>query len=220
MSQLTTIKKVKNATLFHDASGQPLIRIDNVRFSYPFIGTPSEDESEDGTKRKTWRVVAMLPKATHLDAKNLCKEVITQLMTTNSAKVPSDKWFLADGDSKEAEEMQGHWLVTASDGKNRPKARDGSGNVMDNIDDIDELFVGGHWGHVLIRPWFFAGKAKNSSKTFPKRVSAGLNAIVFWKKDKTFGSGRIDDSDAWDGLPASEGSNAGMDDAPGGDEDL
>lgn len=198
MAALTLVKEVPNAKLYKDASGQPLIRIDNVRLSYPFLGTPSEDENDDGEKVKKWRVVGMLPKATHQAAHDLIKSEIEKLIKDNDAKVPKDKWFLGDGDEKEGEEMADHWLVTASDGKIRPKCRDRKGQVIDDIEKIDEVFYGGSWGHVLIRPWFFAGKAKNSTKTFPKRVSAGLNGVVFLKDDKPFGTGRIDDESAWD----------------------
>lgn len=210
MANLTLVKKVKNAVLYHDAKGEPLIRLDCVRLSYPYVGTPSDEENDDGVKTKKWRVVAMLPKATHEAAKMLVEEEINKLIKKNESKVPKDKWFLTDGDEKEDETAEGHWLVAASDGKIRPKARDRQGNVMDDIDKIDETFYGGCWGHVLIRPWFFAGKSKKSTKSYPKRVSAGLNAVVFFKDDKPFGSGRVDDGDAWDDAPVSE--DDGMDD--------
>ena len=86
---LETVKKVKNAILYKDSSGQLLIRLDNVRLSFPFLGTPAEDENDDGTKVKKWRCVAMLPKKTHTAAKDLCKEVIQQLIKDNDAKVPT-----------------------------------------------------------------------------------------------------------------------------------
>lgn len=210
MAQLTLVKKVKNAVLYHDAKGEPLIRLDCVRLSYPYVGTPSDEENEDGVKTKKWRAVAMLPKDTHEAAKMLVEEEINKLIKKNESKVPKDKWFLTDGDEKEDETAEGHWLVAASDGKIRPKARDRQGNVMDDIDKIDETFYGGCWAHVLIRPWFFAGKSKKSTKSYPKRVSAGLNAVVFYKDDKPFGSGRVDDGDAWDDAPMSE--DSGMDD--------
>lgn len=212
MSALKLIKKVANAALYHDASGQPLIRIDKVRLSYPFVGTPAEDENDDGQKSRKWRVVAMLPKSTHQEAKDLCKEIIQQLIKENEAKVPTDKWFLSNGDDKEDENMAGHWLVSASDGKIRPVARDRKGQVIDDIEKIDEVFYGGVWAHVLIRPWFFSGKSKNSTKTYPKRVSAGLNGVVFFQDDKPFGTGRIDDTDAWGDLPQDGGGANGMDD--------
>jgi Protein of unknown function (DUF2815) len=198
MSQLTTVKTVKNAVLMKDSRGEFFIRIDRVRFSYPFVGTPSEDEGDDGSARKSWRTTVMLPKETHLEAKNLCKEIILGLNKTNEAKVPTDKWFLKDGDESEDENMAGHWLVAAADSKNRPKARDRKGHVIDDIAKIDEVFYGGMWGSILIRPWFFNGKARNSSKTYPKRISANLVGVMFWKDDKPFGSGRVDESEAWD----------------------
>lgn len=214
---LETVKKVKNAILYKDSSGQLLIRLDNVRLSFPFLGTPAEDENDDGTKVKKWRCVAMLPKETHTAAKDLCKEVIQQLIKDNDAKVPTDKWFLSNGDDKEGEEMAGHWLVSASDGKIRPRARDRKGQIIDDIDKIDETFYGGCWASVLIRPWFFGGKSKNSAKTFPKRVSAGLNTVMFLRDDKPFGTGRVDDSDAWDDLASSDGDD-GDDDGMGNDD--
>lgn len=215
MSQLTTVKSVKNAVLMKDARGEFFIRLDKVRFSYPFVGTPSDDEGEDGTKRRNWRTTVMLPKETHTEAKNLCKEIILGLIKTNESKVAPDKWFLKDGDQSEDETMAGHFLVSAADSKNRPKARDRKGQVIDDVEKIDEIFYGGMWGSILIRPWFFAGKAKNSSKTFPKRISANLVGVMFWKDDTPFGSGRVDESDAWDTSGADEDGD-GMDDDEGG----
>lgn len=201
MAELTLIKTVKNAQLFHDKNGNPLIRIDKVRFSYPFFGTPREEENDDGEKTKAWSGVAMLPKTTHLEAKNLVKEIILEMCAANKAKVPTDKWCLADGDAKDDEIAAGHWLVSVREAKTRPKARNNRGEVIDDLAEIDRIFYGGMWGHMLIRPWFFDGKAKNKSKTYPKRVSAGVNAIVFYKDDKPFGMGKVDDSDAWSNLP-------------------
>jgi hypothetical protein len=194
MSKLTLLQTGKNFKLYKDENDNPFILLQNVRFSYPFIGTPSDDENDDGQSVKKWRVVGMLPKSTHMEAKDACKKIILKLIADNSAKVPQDKWFLANGDDKEDELMHDHFLITASDGRIRPKARNASGQIIDEVTEIDSTFYGGCWGHMLIRPWYFGGKAKNSSKTFPKRVSAGLNSVMFWKDDKPFGSGRVDDN--------------------------
>lgn len=204
MAQLKKIKSVENATLYNDAQGNPLIRIDNCRLSFPFLGTPGEDEDDNGNKKKSWRVVAMMPKDTHEAAHALIEKTIKDLIASNDTKVSPDKWFMTDGDEKEREEMEGHWCISASDGRIRPTARNRRQEVMDDIAKIDEMFYGGCWAHVLIRPWYFAGKTKNSPKTFPKRISAGLNAVMFAKDDKPFGSGRIDDEDAWDGIESSD----------------
>ena len=66
----------------------------------------------------------------------------------------------------------------------------------------------------MLRPWYFNGKAKTSSKSFPKRICCGFTGAQFLKDDKPFGNGRIDDSDAW-GDESGKGGD-GMDD---GDDD-
>jgi len=196
MAKLRLIKQVKNAALYHDEDGNPYIRLDRVRGSYPFLGTPSTDENDDGKESKKWRIVGMLPKKTHAEAKDLVKEVIQKLIKENS-NVPQDRWFLKNGDDSDDENMHGHFLVAASDGRYRPKARDINNQVMDDIDEIDSTFYGGCWVNILIRPWFFDGKSKNSKKPLPKRVCAGINSVVFVDDDKPFGSGRVDDGDVW-----------------------
>lgn len=206
MGKLTVIKKVENATLYEDQDGNPFIRIDGVRASYPFVGTPGEDENDNGDTVKKWRITGMLPKKTHVAAKNLVVEVIENLMKANS-NVPKDRWFIKNGDDSDKEEMHGHWLLSASDGRYRPKARDEDGHVMDDIQAIDDKFYGGCWVHILIGPWFFDGKSKNSKKLLPKRVCAGLNTVMFHEDDKPFGNSRIDDDDVF-------GGDDGMDDAP------
>lgn len=212
MADMKEIKRVKNAILFRDNQDQPLIRIDGGRLSYAFLGTPSEDENDDGTKTKRWRSNFLLPKTTHIEAKNLCVEIIKELMEKGGAKIPKDKWFIADGDEKEDEISHGNWIITAADPKVRPKARDRKGQVMDDISEIDKLFYSGAWAHALLRPWYFAGKAKGSAKTFPKRISCGLNGVLFYKDDTPFGTARVDDSDAWGGVPEDESGANGMDD--------
>lgn len=219
MAQLEIVKQVSNCILYKDEKGQRFLRIDNVRLSYPFVGTPSSDEDDEGNKRPKWRLSAMLPKETHDAAKQLIEQVIQKIIKENDAKVSRDRWFLTDGDDKEAEEMQGHWLISASDGKVRPRCRDRKSHVMDDITKIDDTFYGGCWASVLIRPWYFDGKTKVSTKVYPKRVSAGLSGVMFMRDDKPFGSGRIDDSDAWGGV-VDDDDNDGMGGSGEDDDDL
>lgn len=196
MAKLQVVREVKNAVLYEDSEGQPYVRIDGARASYPFIGTPASDENDKGDTVKKWRIVLMLPKKTHGEAKELIVDLIKQIMKDN-AKVPKQYWFITDGDEKDDENMEGHWLVSAADGKYRPKCRDADGHVIDDVDEIDNLFYGGCWVNALIRPWYFDGKSKHSKKPFPKRISAGISSVMFAKDDKPFGAGRIDDSDVW-----------------------
>lgn len=221
MSAMEIVKKVKHATLMKDASGQEFIRIDCVRFSFPFFGEKrTTTDEKTGKTRSSWQGVAMLDKNTHKEAKALIVEVIEKLIAKNEAKVPKDKWFITNGDDKEGEEMQGQFLVSFAEGKNPPAIRDNRGQKMERdeagMEKIDDMFFGGSWGHILIRPWYFNGVAKGDSQKYPKRISAGFAGAFFWKNDTPFGAGRIDDTDAWGGVPT-EGADG--DDGMGGDDD-
>ena len=199
MTERTVVTKVSNAVLYSDGS----IKIENVRISFPHIGTPNEQKNDAGEIEKSYGLVAMLPKKSHSAAKDLVKKTIQKICTDNDAKVSTDKWFLADGDGKEREEYLSHFLISASDRRNRPSARHKNGSAM-TPDEADDLFYGGCWANVLIRPWYFNGKAKNG-KTYPKRVCAGLVAIQFHHDDEPFGEGRIDDDGVFDAVDDDNG---------------
>lgn len=209
MAKLELVKEVKHGALYIDEKDQYYIRLEECRLSYPFVGTPSSDEDDNGNTQKKWRCVFMLPKKTHVELKDLIVEVINKLVKAN-VNVPKDRWFIKNGDEMEDENMHDHWLVSASDGKYRPKVRDEDNQVMDDVSEIDDKFYGGCWGHGLIRPWFFDGKARNAKKPLPKRVVAGLSSVVFFDDDKPFGAGRVDDGDVW----GDSDNGSGMDDAP------
>lgn len=219
MSALTILKRVEGAVLLENDKGVKLIRYDNVRLSYAFIGTPSEDENDNGETVRKWRTNLLLPKTTHRAAVVLTKQLIEEIAAANDSKVPKDKWFYKDGDEGEDEVAQGHWIVTASEGKVRPSARNRRAELMDSIDEIDKTFYSGCYCNVLVRPWFFAGKTKNSAKTYPKRISAGLVGLQLVDAGTPLGNGKIDDTDAWevpDDAKSGKSSSDGMDD----DDDL
>jgi hypothetical protein len=219
MSDLTEIKRGEHFVIFNDREGNPVLRIDKVRFSFANLGEKREETNEAGEKTYSWQLTAMLPKATHLAAKNAMKECIQAICAKNKFQVPMDKWCMSDGDQKiiqktgkKDEIAAGHWLISMREQKNRPKARNGRGEILVESAEIDRVFFSGCWGHVLVRPWFFDGNVKGKTKTYPKRVSAGMVSVIHWKDDKAFGGGTVDDSDAWDNLPETEGASNGIDD--------
>lgn len=215
MSALEVVKKGKNYVLYKDKGGQRFLRIDNIRFSYCYVGTPSDDKDEDGNSRKRWRTDAWLNKSTHAEAKEIIDKVIQAVLNEApktkgvAPKVAADKRFIKDGDESEDEKAHGNWIVSSADPKVRPRARNERGEIMDDIQEIDEKFYAGSYGSVLIRPWFFGGQAKGSTKTFPKRVSAGLSGVMFARNGEPLGAGRVDDTDAWDGVET-DADNDGM----------
>lgn len=228
MASLQKVKEGKNFVLYTDGKDE-FIKLYG-RFSYPAFGTPKENkDDETGKVRKSWGGVLLMPKDTHKEA----HKELTALIERVKAKVVNEKTgkpgvfvedqnlFLKDGDKKEDETGHGHWLVSFSEsasGKRpmQPTARDRTGQIIKDDDDIDAKFYGGCWGFVLIRPWYFGGKAKNDPKTYPKRISAGVTGVQFFKDDTPFGSSRPDDEDAWgsyeeegdDGLGSSRSSDS------------
>lgn len=209
---MASLEKLKSGPNFivYQSGEQKLIKIENIRFSYPHFGHKRVDEGDDGNTKESWGGVAMLPKATHVAAKDAFMELVNELQTANKVKIPPEYRCIKNGDDKDDELMHGHWLISFSDSRVRPAIRDQKAGLMTDMDAIDEKFYGGCWGSVLLRPWYFNGTAKSSKKTFPKRICSGFTGAQFLKDDKPFGNGRIDDSDAWG--DESKGGNDGMDD--------
>lgn len=196
-------KKVKNAVAYTDGT----IRIDNVRFSYPHL---KKAYAGDGDGEAKFGLVGLLPKATHVEAKNLIKARIEELLKENKvAALPSDKKFLRDGDPTGKEEYKGMFTVSAREVR-RPPLRNRQNEVVDP-EDADEVFQPGYWGSILIRPWFQSNK-------YGKRVNAGLSSVQFTKKDEVFAQNRISDEDLDDTFEK-HGDDDYDDDDNGGDDD-
>lgn len=214
MANLQELKRVKNAVLYTDGTTK-FVRIDNVRLSFPKIAQPELETADDGSPRidpktgkqkSSFSLAAMLPKATHLAAEKLCKEIMEELLVGKKddngkpVKISADKRFIVNGDDSAREEYMDHFIVTARESK-RPAARNRRGELIVEVDEIAEMFFAGAIVNVMIRPWYYAGSSKGSAKTFPKRISAGLVGVQFIKDDGTrFGAGSIDTEGAWDDL--------------------
>lgn len=169
------------------------IFVEYVRFSYPHLAKPkafqSDDDDDDGKSKNnaSYSVTGMLGKKSHADAIELIDGRIAEILKQNKIKkLKSDKIFLRDGDDAEQEEYEGFMTISARE-INRPPLRNVDGSKLDPMKDkllIQKLFVGGHWGALLIRPWFQNNK-------WGKRLNAGLASAQFLLTDETFGEGRL-----------------------------
>lgn len=203
MAALKEIKRVENAILYTDGTNE-YIKLENVRGSFLKIGHPEPEEDDDGNPRldqkgkqkMRYSGAFMLNKKTHVAAKDLCVEVMNRLLKANDAKVAADKKFIKNGDEETREEYEGHWIVNAGESR-APSARTRQGDVLRDADEIDDTFYSGCYLNVMIRPWFFNGKAKGAKKDYPKRVSAGLTGVQFVRDGESFGASRVNDDDAW-----------------------
>lgn len=196
MTALTVKERGKNYVVYNEG----VIRVDNVRLSYPHVDKPWKKESDKGVPK--YSCTGLMPKETHEEAKTAIAKIMKQMAKDAKITVASNMKFLRDGDAntgmddddddKADNTYAGHYFVSARE-TNRPSLRDKAGKKLDPIEDAEkilELFYGGAWGHILIRPWV-------QNNEHGKRINAGLVGIMFVKDDKAFGQGRIDDSGAW-----------------------
>lgn len=207
MSKLIVKERVKNCTLYENG----MIRLDNIRFSYPHVDKAWKKEGDQGDAK--FSLTGLMPKETHEEAKTLISRVMKEML--NDAKltgqVKAAMKFMRDGDAGGEDEdvinsYAGHWYVSARE-TIRPTLRNKNMIVLDpkeDMDSINELFYGGAYGHMLIRPWVQDNK-------HGKRLNAGLSAVVFAKDGEPFGQGRVDDSDAWDAADDEGGAAAAVD---------
>jgi hypothetical protein len=189
MAALEVKKRVTNAILYTNG----MIRIDNVRVSFPHLDKPYA--GEDGGTPK-FGIVGMLGKESHKAAKDLIVAAMNELLATNdNAKVASDKKFIRNGDDQDREEYEGHYTVSARESR-RVAVRDQRGQLILDESKIADMVYGGCYCNLLIRPWYQDGQ--KVGKGYGKRVNAGLVGVQFVRDGEPFGEARIDDTDAWD----------------------
>lgn len=177
----TPVKKVKNAILYDDGT----IKVMNVRYSHPHLDKPYKGKNDSGEAK--FSVTGMLGKDTHVAAKKLIDARIEEVMKENKVKaLASDKKFLKDGDESDKPEYEGFWTISCRESR-RPPLRDIDKEIVDPSD-AKEVFYGGCWGSILLRPWY-------QNNDFGKRVNAGLVAVRKSKDDEAFGEGRITDEE-------------------------
>lgn len=213
MANMEVKKRVPNAILYTNG----MIKIENVRLSYPHLDRPYTGKGDDGKQQTPkYGVVGMLPKKTHVEAKNLIVEAMNELLKVNdNATVSSDKKFCRNGDDHEKSNTYGgHWIVSAREAK-KPSVRNKRGELVTEDAKIADMIYGGCWAHILIRPWYQDGKKFGAG--YGKRINAGIVGVQFIRDDEPFGEGRIDDTDAWGnedsgGGPADDGDSGDSDD--------
>jgi len=128
MANMEVKKRVPNAILYTNG----MIKIENVRLSYPHLDRPYVGKGDDGKQQTPkYGVVGMLPKKTHVEAKNLIVEAMNEMLKVNdNATVSSDKRFCRNGDDHEKSDTYGgHWIVSARETK-KPSVRNKRGELV------------------------------------------------------------------------------------------
>lgn len=223
--KLTVKTKGKNFVLYNEG----YIRIDGVRLSFPHVAYPQENTNEEGNASASYNLVAILEKDTHAAVRKALVDMNNEILRENADKngkapaIARDKRYLKDGDEKDEDDNRLHrdeyenaWTVSTSN-RNRPTARDARGVKLDDLSEIETMFYSGCRANILVRPWYFNGKAKNAKQDYPKRLSCSFEAIQFNRDDEPFGAARPDDDDVWE---VQEGADSPFDDANGDDDEL
>jgi hypothetical protein len=181
MATAEIVKQGKNYEVYSDGT----IMLFNVRASYPhpFYPYATDDDKAQG-KTGAYSCVGLMPKESHGEAKDACVAAINDLLRKNKLDMmPAEKKFIRNGDDLGKVETKGMFQVSARE-QRRPLVLLANGDVADK-DEHRDLFYGGCWVNMLIRPWF------QSHQKYGKRVNAGLSALQFVRDDEAFGEGRV-----------------------------
>lgn len=172
-------------TYFYDDG---TILVEWVRFSHPHIVKPWKKEGDQGPPK--YSTIAMLGKDTHAKAISAIEDFNQEILDKNKVrKLKSDRIYLSDGDDHEDTNREGFMCISAKESKKVP-IRGKDGKTIDREDaEEEELFVGGHWGAILMRPWY------QDSKEWGKRINCGLSGAQFLMKDETFGKGGLSEEE-------------------------
>jgi hypothetical protein len=214
--EVTVLKKVKNGVLYSDGT----IRVERVRLSYPHVGKAHAmiDKKTGVLGKALFSLTALLHKTEHKEVCGLITENNKRLMAENQVeKVKADAKFIRDGDGElvDSEEAKGHWTVSCRESR-KPLVMNKAGEFIE-ADAADQMFYGGCWGHVIIRPWY------QESADYGKRLNCGFVSVRFWKDDDSFGEGRISAEDVanrFGDIDNNEDENGGFVTATDDDDDL
>lgn len=188
----------------------------DVRLSYPHVATPQKNTSEDGKETYSFNVQCLMPKITHGGAKKVCVDAIAKLMRGKTFKLSAAKKFIKNGDATDddgerlmSEECKDMWVVSAREA-NRPRLRGAKNDPKTGKpqhlkpEEAANLFYGGCYGNVLIRPWL-------QDNSYGKRANAGLSAVQFLRDGEPFGQ-RLRDEDIDDRMTGEDADGGGWDD--------
>lgn len=181
-----------------DTLGEIILK--NVRLSYPHLFKPYESdlENDDGEKVAKFRAVFMIPKddpeGNMKKWKAARKEVEAAKWGAKVPKLKAEKVCMKDGDEEDKAEYEGHYIIAASSGADRPPF------VVTNRKDKDKKWIpakpgqqgapyGGCYVNAVVRVW-----AQDHTK-WGKRLNCSLESVQFLRDGEAFGAPRANPND-------------------------
>lgn len=196
------VKQVKNAKLYSDGT----LLIADVRISHPHIDKKWCKNPAKETPK--YSGVFILPNDTHKEARELCLEVVQDLLKEHNKGVgiKADAKFIRDGDASAKPEYADAWTVNSSE-ENRPTVLNPDKSEMQQ-EDIKPTIIAGHFTDVLVQPWY-------QDNEHGKRVNAGLRAVRYRREGPTLSQGGISKEDAINSFDDDDDGGFGDDDDHG-----
>lgn len=184
----------------------------NARLSFPHIYEPQEQENDDGSTRKTFNCVLMVPKADNPQLKRVlsdmkagAREAKVRAWGDDESKwpkIPASMTCFKDGDNEDhfqtpRAEYAGHYIISASSPASRPP------NVITNRKDDEnkwmEAEVGrkdapyaGCYVNGIIELY---GQKKDPKRKMPNRINASFSTIQYLRKGEPFANQGADAND-------------------------
>lgn len=154
------------------------IKLQNVRLVFPSVFTKATFQGEEGKFQATFLI--------DKDDKKNYKEIMKAIETVKkeykdpSIKIKDDNLFIKDGDDKDTEVFNDHWIIKTSN-KTRPTVLD---RDKSQLDESDNKIYSGVYVNAIISPWIQDNK-------YGKRVNATLLGIQFVKDGERIGGSQI-----------------------------
>lgn len=183
-----------------DENGDYKITVKGVILSYEHVHRPWCKDPEKETPKYSGKF--MLNAETHEKEIEIIENFLADLKKSywpNGIKMKPADLFFRDGDQEGKEEMEGHWIISASEKATHKPA------VLDRdktpVTEADDKIYSGAVVNVMIKPW------KQDNK-WGKKINANLLAVQFVKHGKKFGGGggatQKDIDDNFDEMEAEE----------------
>lgn len=191
------------------------VKINNARLSFPHLFEPQEQENDDGSTRKSFNCVLMIPKEEnpHLDTVLKRMKVGAKHAKIkawgedekNWPKIPASMTCFKDGDNEDhfttpRDEYADHYIISTSSPVTRPP------RVVTNRKGADNKWVeaeegrkgapyAGCYVNAVIDLY---GQKKDPKRKMPNRINASIAIVQFLKDGEPFSAAQADPDDILD----------------------
>jgi len=175
------------------------IKLANVRCIFPNLFKTEVYQGKDTGK---YAITFLIPKSNEKAKSEIDEKIEALLKEKNKGKQLEDNRLpIKDGDKKDKDYYAGHWVIKATAnavGKNgalneKPVAKNADGVTAEDEASCD--IYSGCQVHGIISLWFYDG-----ASGYPKRVSANLHGVKFYKHNDPIGQGNVDVDSEFDDI--------------------